>query len=201
MNPVIEKFVQPVVDRSVDLATMGVKRSRKFAEASADMVASSTKSVALVSDKGLKLNKISHNMLARLLTEQTHMVEGGLKAVSKRLDVAANADSFQMLVSGQIEMLPKTRDRLIKDGQKIVAVFSDTGTELRDWFVGSVSDFRQRGEKVARKTRKKVTKTATKTRKKASGTSKTTKKKVNKARKTAGKTVRKTAKRRTRRAA
>ena len=109
MNPVIEKFVQPVVDRSVDLATMSVKRSRKLAEASSDMVASSTKSVALVNDKGLKLNKISHNMLARLLTEQSHMIEGSLKAIAKRLDVAANADSVQMLWSDQVDLLPKTR--------------------------------------------------------------------------------------------
>lgn len=201
MNPIVENIVQPLVDRSVNLATVGVKRSRKLAETSADWVAASTKGVAKASDKGLKLNKISHTMLARLLTEQSHMIEGSLKAFAKRLDVAANADSFSALWNGQVEMLPKTRKRLAQDGQKVVAVFTETGVELRDWVAETVREFGQSGETITKRTaksaKKTARKTAKKTGKKVSGATKTARKKTTKA----VKNVKKTAKRRTRRAA
>jgi len=197
MNPVIEKIVQPVVDGSVNLATASVKRSRKLAESSSDWVAKSTKDVAKASNKGLKLNKISHDMLARLLNEQSRLVQGSLRGVAKRLDVAANADSFQMLWSDQIDLMPKTRERLTRDTRNVITVFTDTGTELRDWVVDVVGEFGKESEKAVKRTRKTATKLARKPGKKVSRTAKTAKKKATKA----GKTVRKTAKKRTRKVA
>ncbi|NNF16967.1 MAG: hypothetical protein HKN70_09480 [Gammaproteobacteria bacterium] len=197
MNPVIEKIVQPVVDGSVNLATASVKRSRKLAETSSDWVAKSTKDVAKASNKGLKLNKISHDMLARLLNEQSRLVQGSLRGVAKRLDVAANADSFQMLWSDQVDLMPKTRERLTRDTRNVIAVFTDTGAELRDWVVDIAGEFGKESEKAVKRTRKTATKLARQPGKKVSRSKKTAKKKATKA----GKTVRKTAKKRTRKVA
>ncbi len=197
MNPVIEKIVQPVVDGSVNLATASVKRSRKLAETSSDWVAKSTKDVAKASNKGLKLNKISHDMLARLLNEQSRLVQGSLRGVAKRLDVAANADSFQILWSDQVDLMPKTRERLTRDTRNVIAVFTDTGAELRDWVVDIAGEFGKESEKAVKRTRKTATKLARQPGKKVSRSKKTAKKKATKA----GKTVRKTAKKRTRKVA
>ena len=93
--------------------------------------------------------------------------------------------------------MPKTRERLTRDTRNVIAVFTDTGAELRDWVADIVGEFGKESEKAVKRTRKTATKLARKPGKKVSRTTKTTKKKAT----SAGKTARKTAKKRTRKVA
>lgn len=191
MNPVIEKVVQPLVNRSLSLATASLKNSRSAAKTGAELISSSTETVSKVSDNALKLNKISHKTLAKLVNEQANMVEGTLEAAATRLNIAAQADSVQELWAEQIELLPKTRARLSDDMKKMFGIVTETGEELSDLVAAALADFRRDGEKatktVAKKARKKTAKVTKKARKKAATVKKTAKKKTTAARKTAKK--------------
>ncbi len=189
MNPVIEKIVQPLVNRSLNLANFGIRNSRRFAANGSDMIDASTSTVSFASDKALKLNKIAHKTLAKLVSEQTNMLEGTLIAAAKRLDVAANAETLQDLWADQIDLMPKSRQRLTRDAKKVLNVFVDTREELSELVSDTVSDFGSRGQKVV----KKVTKAKTTVEKKARKKSATVVKKARKKSATAKKVVKKTA--------
>lgn len=197
MNPVIEKIVQPVVNRTLNLASMGVKNSRRLATTGSDLIGASTSTVAFASDKALKLNKITHKSLAKLVNEQASMLEGTLSAAAKRLDVAANAETLQDLWADQIDMMPKSRDRLTRDAKKIINVLVDTGEDLSELASDTVNEFGSRGEKIAKETAKAKAKVVKKARKKTATVKKAAKKTATRTRKTAKKTAtraRKTAK-------
>ncbi len=199
MNPVIEKIVQPLVNRSLNLANVGIRNSRRFAANGSDMIDASTSTVSFASDKALKLNKITHKTLAKLLNEQTNMLEGTLHAAAKRLDVAANAETLQDLWADQMDLMPKSRQRLTRDAKKVLNVFVDTREELSELVSDTVSEFGTRGQSVAKKAtkaknkiekkaRKKTATVVKKARKKTATTKKAVKKTAAKARKTAKKT-------------
>lgn len=188
MNPVIEKIVQPVVNSSLNLASVGVKNSRRLAANGSDMIDASTNTVAFASDKALKLNKITHKTLAKLVSEQANMLEGTLHAAAKRLDVAANAETIQDLWADQIELMPKSRERLTRDAKKVLNVLVDTREELSELVSDTVSDFGKRGQGVVKKATKAKTKVVKKARKKTTAAKKTAKKTATRARKTAKKT-------------
>jgi len=199
MNPVIEKIVQPLVNRSLSLANVGIRNSRRFAANGSDMIGASTSTVSFASDKALKLNKITHKTLAKLLNEQSSMLEGTLEAAAKRLDVAANAETLQDLWSDQMDLMPKSRQRLTRDAKKMLNVLIDTREELSELVSDTVTDFGKRGEKavtkatkatakVQKKARKKTATVVKKARKKTTAAKKVVKKAATKTRKTAKKT-------------
>ncbi|MFK8031028.1 MAG: phasin family protein [Gammaproteobacteria bacterium] len=196
MNPVIENIVQPVVNRSLNLASMGIKNTRRLAANGSDLFDASTNTVAFASDKALKLNKITHKTLAKLLSEQTSMLEGTLHAAAKRLDVAANAESLQDLWADQMDLMPKSRNRLTRDAKKVINVLVDTREELSELVSDTVSEFGNRGQSVAQKASKAKDKVVKEARKK---TTKAKAEVVKKARKKTA-TVKKAAKKTTRRA-
>jgi len=178
MNPVIEKVVQPLVNRSLNLATVGLKNSRRFAKTGASALANSTKTVSKVSDKALKLNKISHKTIAGLLNEQAQMVEGTLDATAKRLVVASKADSVQELWADQVELMPKSRARLSNDMKNMFGIVTETGEELTDLFATTLAEFRSDSKKTAKKATKKTASVAKKARKKTASVTKKAKKKT-----------------------
>ncbi len=188
MNPVIEKIVQPVVNGSLNLASVGVKNGRRLASNGSEMIGASTSTVAFASDKVLKLNKITHKTMAKLVSEQANMLEGTLHAAAKRLDVAANAESIQDLWADQIELMPKSRQRLSRDAKKMVNVLVDTREELSELVSDAVTDFSKRGQSVAKRATKAKTKVVKKARKKTATAKKTAKKTVTRARKATKKT-------------
>ncbi len=204
MNPFVEKLVQPVVKRSLSIANTGIENSRRVAETSSDWLSSSTDSVAVVSDKVLKLNRVSHDAVAQLLSNQANMFAGTIDALATRLDVASHSKNVRGLVRDQLELMPESRDRITRDTRKMMNIFVNTGVELKELATETVTELGGRGEKLVKKTaktaksaaktaRKTAKKTVRKASKKTAKVAKTTRKKV--AKKTAKKTTRKTSRR------
>ncbi|MEM7082368.1 MAG: phasin family protein [Pseudomonadota bacterium] len=189
MNPIVENIVQPVVDRSLNLAALGIKNSRRLASTGSNLIGASTSTVAFASDKVLKLNKITHKSVAKLVSEQADMLEGTLTAAAKRLDVAANAESLQDLWADQIDLMPKSRQRLTRDAKKVLNVLVDTREDLSGLVSETVTEFGNRGETVAKKATKAKAKVVKKARKKTATVKKAAKKTATRARKTAKKTT------------
>lgn len=187
MNTAVEKWVKPVVDKTVEAANNAVTVTRQAAHASARLMASAKQPLQVVTDSSLKLNKISHQSIARLVNVQSHAIEGTVLAAAKRLETAANAHSVNELVNDQMAMVPASRERLVKDARQALDVLSDTRDELRALVNDTVADF-GRGERTsAAKARTATRRTATKAKRKAATAKRTVKKAAKKTRKTATK--------------
>lgn len=195
MNNAVQNLVKPIVDASMNIVNNTVEATRQAAVNSAKLVAKSKAPVQIMTESSLKLNAISHKSMARLLSVQSHAVEGTLLATAKRLETAANANSVNELVNDQMALIPKTRDRLAGDARNTLDVLVDTRDELRELVTATVADFGRGTPTVAAKTRrtaKKKATTAKRTAKKATGKArKTATRAKTSAKKTAKKVTRK----------
>ena len=188
MYPAVEKMVKPIVDRSKIVVTNTLSGTREAVVSGAHLLERGEKPVQILTHAGLRLNKISHKGIASLVNVQAHMIEGTLRSTAKRMEKAANANSFRQLVNDQVALIPNTRKRLAGDARKTLDVFVDTRDELREMISETVAEFsKARGGAAsrARRTTKKTAKSARATTKKAAS-------KVRKTTASAKKTAKKT---------
>ncbi len=170
MYPAVEKVVKPIVDRSINVVTNTLSGTREAVVSGANFLERTERPVKILTNASLRLNKITHHSIASLVRVEGHMIEGTLAATARRLEKAANANSFRQLVSDQMALMPKTRDRLAKDARKTLDVFVETRDDLREMISDTVAEFGEAGKDVATRARsaaRKTTKTAKRTTKKA----------------------------------
>ncbi|MEO1574619.1 MAG: phasin family protein, partial [Pseudomonadota bacterium] len=179
----------PLVDTSVRALSDSLSGSRDIATNGAQWVNRGVKPLHVVTESGLRLNTISHKSVARLVNVQAEMIEGALKAVAKRLETAANANSVSELLNEQVALFPATRDRLTGDVRKALDVMSDTSDDLRDLFSETVRDFQNDGESVVEEAVETATRAAKRTKRRASKVAKRAKTRTRKAATTAKKKV------------
>ena len=174
--------IERVAEQYREAGRLALERVRDALDNSANWVESGKSPVKALTDKTLKLNRITHNSAARLVRVQAKFVEGTVLATAQRLQAAARADSVRHLISGQIELMPATRDRIVTDARKTIDVLSDTRDDLTtlvretldelrsDSTVAEATETVEKAASTVRKTARKTTtrKTARKgTRKKA----------------------------------
>ncbi len=196
MTPEINSQIAELFERYQPLSETAVDRVRTAAVMSADFIAAAKKPIDAVTETTLRLNKISHESLAKLVKAQSDMVEAAVDAASRHLSTAADAQSWKELVDAQMSLVPSERDRIVKDARRTLEVFADAREDVKDVFqIGP-----DRVTKAAKRARTTAGKTATTARKKATATKRRAKKVVRKttARKT---TARKATTRGTRKAA
>lgn len=189
MYPAVEKVVKPIIDRSINVVSDTLSGTRDAVVSGAHFLERSERPVKILTNAGLRLNKITHHSIASLVRVEGHMIEGTLHATARRLEKAANANSFRQLVSDQMALMPKTRDRLTRDARKALDVLVETRDDLRDMISDTVAEFGDLRDDVTERAK-------TAARKTKQTAKRTTKKATAKARKTgaqAKKTVRKTA--------
>ncbi len=196
--------IERVTEQYREAGRLALERVRDTLDNSANWVEKGKSPVKALTDKTLKLNRITHNSTARLVRVQAEFVEGTVEAAAQRLQAAARADSLANLVSGQMDLMPATRDRIVTDARKTLDVLSDTRDDLRSLVRETVDALRANGSEVvadaagkveeaadsvrksARKTTRKAAprKTARKSATKKSTTSKTRRSPTTRARKT-----------------
>ena len=184
---------ETLIDRTAPFVDTAADRTRNATVMLADVVARSHRPVNVALETSLKLNKITHNSVARLVKQQARIIEGTVDAASKRLHVAADAHNIRDLVSDQIAMFPATRKRLESDARNTIAVFAETREELTELMRDIFAEARNSSneiEKTVKTAKKKVTrkartvrKTANKTASKVAKKAKTTARKKAPARK------------------
>lgn len=190
MTTPVEKWVKPVVDMTTNAATNALAATRQAAVTGAKLIAEAKQPIHVVTDSSLKLNKITHKSIARLVNVQSHAIEGTVLAAAKRLETAANAHSVNELVNDQVALMPVTRERIVHDVREALDVLGDTRDELRALVNDTVAEFGRSPRATTAKPRKRtVRKTATAQR----STKKTAKKTAKKARKTTAKARKKAA--------
>lgn len=164
---------ETIKDRTAPFVDNATDRTRNATVKLADVVARTNRPVDIAMETSLRLNKITHNSVARLVKQQARMIEGTVDATAKRLHVAADATNLRDLVNDQVAMLPATRDRLANDARKAVAVFTETREELAELIrdvMAQAREGRTEIEKTVRTAKKTATRKARTVRKSASKT-------------------------------
>ena len=167
----IEDIARQVRTEAGQRAEFVLKSIRQATVNTAEFIASGKGPIRKIADTGVKLNRISHKGVEKLVKNQASLLETTLDDGAARLKLAARADSFRALVGDQIASLPASRDRAVGTARKSIDIVVDTGNEIGGIVRGAIVDLRptqptaKRVTKKATATRKKVAKKATATRK------------------------------------
>jgi phasin family protein len=87
--------------------------------------------VRALARSGVKLSAVSQETAQNLIELQSEAVTAALSEAAQRLERAAKAASLVELVRGQIELMPKTRERIVGDANRTVAILRSAGRDLR----------------------------------------------------------------------
>lgn len=177
--------------------------TRAATEKTADLVGETRKPVDTLTDAGLELNRITYKGVESMLKYNHDALVGLVDSGAKRLRTAANARSFKALVDGQIALFPATRERVVADFNRVVAIYAEAGQQTLGVLRGTGESLGlvkpvAKKPKAAKATKKTAKKTAKKASKKVTGASKKAGSSVRKAsrkaatEKTAGKPAGKT---------
>lgn len=143
----IEKLVKPVIDTGKAITSRAAASGRSLARSGAKVLVSGEKPVQIITDKALKLNKISHETVAGLVATQANALEGTLEGAATRLKTAAEASTLNELFDDQIALIPATRKRLAGDVRKAVDVLADSRHGLKAIFDETLTEFGQLTER------------------------------------------------------
>lgn len=113
-------------------ADKALDRIRAATLDTADLIARTKDPVRKIADTGVRLNRISHKGVEKLMKSQARFVEATIDDGAKRLEMAARADSLRALLGDQIATLPQSRDRALTNARKSFGVVRDTGDEIGD---------------------------------------------------------------------
>lgn len=167
----IEDIARQVRTEAGQRADFVLKSLRQVTVNTAEFIASGKGPIRKIADTGIKLNRVSHKGVEKLVKNQASLLETTLDDGAARLKLAARADSFRALVGDQIASLPASRDRTVGTARKSLDIVVNTGNEIGGIVRGAIVDLRPTqptAKRVTRKataTRKKVAKKATATRK------------------------------------
>jgi len=136
----IEKLAR---DLRADYGQMADKALNKIRAATldtADLIAKTKDPVRKLADTGLKLNRISHKGVEKLVKSQVRFVEGTIDDGTRRLELAARAESLRALFGDQIATFPQSRERAMTNARKTIDVVRDTGDEFGGVLKGTLGE-------------------------------------------------------------
>lgn len=123
-----------------------LQRVRSALDGGADWVATGKRPLAVLTEKTLKLNRISHNSAARLVRAQARFLEGTVEGTAQRLHAAAGASDMRELVDAQLRLNPATRERVATDVRTTFEILGDTRDDVASLIRETIDDLRVRGK-------------------------------------------------------
>jgi hypothetical protein len=136
----IEKLARDLRAEYGVAADRALDRIRAATMDTAELIAKTKAPVRKLADTSLKINRISHKGVEKLVKSQVNFVEATIDDGAKRLELAARADSFRALVGDQIAAIPATRDRTLTNARKTIEVVRGTGDELGGVLKGTIGE-------------------------------------------------------------
>jgi len=164
MNISVENIFNRAAEDARGRAESVISAAQDGVERAGDWVTKGKTPVRRISDMTLRLANISHKTTEKLVKHQTKTVESTLDAAGARLKAAARAESLGALVKTQANLIPATTSRVVDNVRGTVTIFGDAAEDVGEVVKTTVTDFRQKAVKPAKKTAKKK---AAKTKKKA----------------------------------
>ena len=122
---------QDLADRARRLGTAPVQIARSAALQSAGRIQSLKDPVRALSRSGVRLTAISQSTAQSLIELQAEIVDSVLSNAAAQLERAAQTESVMDLARDQADVLRATRERIVEDLNKAVAIFKDAGGNVR----------------------------------------------------------------------
>ena len=107
-----------------------VETVREAAVTSAEGIKSLKQPVRVIARSGVKLTAISQTALQGLIELQSEIVTSALTDAAVRLERAARADNVVDLLQEQAETLRATRDRIVDEANRAMAIFTHAGRDV-----------------------------------------------------------------------
>jgi len=107
-----------------------VETVREAAVTSAEGIKSLKQPVRVITRSGVKLTTISQTALQGLIELQSDIVTSALNDMAVRLERASRADNVVDLLQDQAEALRATRDRIVDEASRAVAIFKHAGRDV-----------------------------------------------------------------------
>jgi hypothetical protein len=132
----VKQFVdeqrQILAEQAERLRTAPGQTLRRAAAQSAQRVRSLQDPVRVVTHSGVKLTNLSHAALLDLMALQLEVVTSALSNAAAQLERVSTSDNVMDVVRGQAGELRATRERIVKDMGRAVAIVSDAGRGARN---------------------------------------------------------------------
>ena len=122
---------QDLAERAWRLRTAPAEIARSAALKSAERIESLKDPVRALSRSGVRLTAISQSTAQSLIELQAEIVDSVLSNAAAQLERAAQTESMMELARDQAEVLRATRERIVEDLNKAVAIFKEAGGNIR----------------------------------------------------------------------
>lgn len=120
-----------ILDQATAYAGRAVDAARNGAQRAAAGFEAVETPVDTLADAGRQLNALSYQYAGRMLDQGVQTVHGFIEDGAQRLRRAAKADDVRSLYQAQLEQLPASRDRIVKDALATWEIVAGTGRELQ----------------------------------------------------------------------
>lgn len=121
---------QALADQAQKFRDDPVETVREAAVTSAEGIKSLKQPVRMIARSGVKLTTISQTALQGLIELQSEIVTSALTDAALRLERAARADNVVDMLQEQAESLRATRDRLVDEAGRAMAIFKHAGRDV-----------------------------------------------------------------------
>ena len=148
MNPRVERSIQRIAARARGRFAALLGSARTQTSQAAGRIQKGKKPLKTLSRLGLKLTDVSHRTTARVVRQQSTLLENQLDALAQGLREAAKARSVRELIAGQARRIPQNTARLIGDGRETLSIVAGAGGEVRDLLAGTMAEFRGKTRRV-----------------------------------------------------
>lgn len=126
----VNKLANQTINQAMTVADTFVGVSRAAAKGTARIMFKAKKPLRDAAKTGVRLNRISHNSVEKLVKVQAKAIERSVDAGAARLELAARAPSLKALINEQVSLLPETRKRLTGDLRNTWEIFVEAGSEI-----------------------------------------------------------------------
>jgi len=141
-----------VREQATAYAARAAEAARATADLAADRVAAARTPVEVLTDATLKLNRLSHDHIARLLTRQSALLKRTLTDGERRLQRLARSESLQQALAGQTEELNEIPQRVARNARETWDIVADAGRSVSQLATATYAELVKAAP--ARKTRK-----------------------------------------------
>ena len=131
MQEFMNEQTQALALRAENFRRNPVGFMRKALVDSAERVKSLKSPVRMVAHSSVKLTAVSQRTLQSLIELESEVITSALSGAARRFEHAARAEDLLDLVRDQTATLPATRDRIVDEAIRGVAIFKDAGREVR----------------------------------------------------------------------
>jgi hypothetical protein len=131
MQEFMNEQVQALTHQTEQFRKNPVGFMRKALVDSAENFKSLKSPVRVVAHSSVKLTAISQNALQSLIELESEVITSALSGAARRFEHAARAEDLLDLVRDQTATLPATRDRIVDEATRRVAIVRDAGREVR----------------------------------------------------------------------